>query len=77
MLFILYEDKILSEYKLIEILSPYGGLLCSSCGGQQPSAASKRPFELKDDISGRRDGRTTGLRELDMLMTTLFSFRLG
>ena len=51
--------------------APYGGLLSSSSGGLQPSAAAEGPFGSKGDFARQtdrrtnrqKDGRTTELRE--------------
>ena len=47
------------------------GLLSSSCGQLQPSAAKVGPFGPKGNFAGRTDGRTTGLRELDTASGTV------
>ena len=49
----------ISNYLQIEMQPPY-------CGGLQPSVATEEPFGPKCDFAGRTDGRTTGLRELEI-----------
>ena len=46
---------ITKKYLLLEIQPPYGGLLSSSCGGLEPSAASEGP---KGDFARRTNGLT-------------------
>ena len=48
----------LIHYILLEIQPPYGGLLSSYFGGQQPSSAPEEPFGPKGDFVGLTDRRT-------------------
>ena len=45
----------------LKIQHPYGGLLSSSCGGLQHSAASEGPFGPKGDFAGRTNGLTNNM----------------
>ena len=41
--------KLLDNYHLVDLQPSYGGLLSSSCGGLQPSAAPEEPKEILPD----------------------------
>ena len=46
-----------SNYLTLESSGPLRGLLSSSCGGLQPSAASKGPFGFNGDFGERMNGQ--------------------
>ena len=46
-------------YNTLQVQPPYRGLLSSSCGGLQPSAAPEKPLGPKANFAGQTDGRKT------------------
>ena len=65
----------LSTNSVLAIQPPYKGILSGCCEALHPLAASKWPFGPEGDFAGRTDGRTLGLRELEMRIPPIREFQ--